>query len=309
MEIHDRKGLKAQAAERLAAASYDPKKLILIHSGVQVALSLLLALIHYLLDQQIGQTGGLGGVGARSVLETVQAVLTIAQMVALVFWQIGYAYVSLRIHRGEEVGPMDLLEGFRRLGPVLRLRLLLTLMLGGAVIASTYLASMILMMTPWAQPLMDAAAIGTTEAMMEAMMECMVPLYGLTALVSLVLVAPMYYRYRLVDFAVMDRGRVGALAAIQVSRVLMRGRRLTLLKLDLSFWWFYALQALTTLLGYGDMILPMFGVELPWSADAWFYIFMALCYVCQLALYWWRGNELQVTYAGFYDALMPKDAE
>ena len=88
MDIHDRRGLKAEAAERLASASYDPKKLILIHSGVQVALALLLALVQYLLDRKIGDTGGLGGMGTRSVLETIQAVLTIAQMTAAVFWQL-----------------------------------------------------------------------------------------------------------------------------------------------------------------------------------------------------------------------------
>ena len=309
MDIQDRKGLKQAAAEHLSGASYDPKKLILIHNGVLVALSLLLALIHFLLEQRIGDTGGLGGLGTRAILETLQAILSIAQMTAVVFWQIGYVFVALRVHRGESIGPGSLLEGFRRFGPVLRLRLLTGALYFGLTMASAYVASIIFTLTPWSRPLMEAYTIGTQEALLAALEECMLPMYVLVGVVALVLVIPLYYQLRLADYAVMDRGRVGALMAVQVSRVLMRGRRVALLKLDLSFWWFYVLEILTLVLSFGDQILPLMGVELPWSADAWYYIFLALCYVCQLALYWWRGNEVLVTYAGFYDALMPKDEE
>ena len=309
MDIRDRKGLKRAAGEHLAAANYDPKKLILIHNGVLVALSLVLALLNYLLDQQIGGTGGLSGVGTRTVLETIQTVLTVAQLTAAVFWQISYIYVALRIWRRESIGPESLLEGFRRFGAVLRLRLLTSALYFGLVMLCVYIAATVFTLTPWAKPLLDAYAIGTEEALMVAMEECLLPMYGIVGVFLLVLVVPYYYRLRLADYAVMDRGRVGAMAAVQVSRVLMRRNRLALLKLDLSFWWFYALEILTLLLAYGDMILPMLGIKLPWSADAWYYIFLALCYVCQLALYWWRGNEVQVAYAGFYEALMPKDEE
>ena len=76
MDIRDRRGLKAAAREDLAAASYEPRKLILIHTGVTVVLALIIGLLDYLLEQQIGGTGGLGGVGTRSMLETVRTLLT-----------------------------------------------------------------------------------------------------------------------------------------------------------------------------------------------------------------------------------------
>ena len=124
MTIKDRSALKAAADQSLANASCDPKKLILIHSGALLALTLLLTVVDYLLEKGIGTTGGLSGMGLRSVLETVQTTLYVAQAVVLPFWQIGYVFVTMKLARGEQTGMTGLLEGFRRFGPVLRLQIL-----------------------------------------------------------------------------------------------------------------------------------------------------------------------------------------
>lgn len=307
MDIHDRKGLKAAAKEALLTAYHDPKKLILIHTGASVALSLLLVLVNYFLEQQISGTGGLGGVGIRAILETVQTVLILGQTVALVFWQIGYSYVSLGISRGEDVGPGSLLEGFRRFGPVLRQRLIVTLLCSGLVFACVYGASIIVSMTPLTEPLLQAMEVGTEEALMAAMEEAMLPVIGISIVLMLAVVVPYYYRLRMADYALMDNFHPGAMASIRASRALMKGNRMTLFKLDLSFWWFYVLESLTMVVSYGDLILPMFGVSLPWSETFSSILFVALAYLCQLALYWWQGNEVHTTYANFYNALLPKE--
>lgn len=307
MDIKDRRGLKAAAEEALAAASYDPGKLILIHTGVSVALALVLSLVDYLLEQQIGGTGGLSGVGNRAILETVQTVLTVAQLVAVLFWQIGYVFVALRISRRQSVGPESLLEGFRRFGPVLRLQLSLGFQYMGVGILCIYAASAVFGMTPWAQPMMEAYEIGTEEALLQAVEECMVPLMGIVAVVLLVVMVPYAYRLRMAEIALMDRPEKGAMMAIRVSRLLMRRNRLNLFKVDLSFWWFYALETLVTMIAYGDILLPLFGVELPWTATVNSYVFLVLCYIGQLILYRWRGNTVQVTYAMCYQALLPKE--
>ncbi len=309
MNISNRRGLKAEAARALSRASYDPKKLILVHTGASVALGLILALLDYLLEQQIGGTGGLSGVGTRSILETAQAVLTLAQLLAAIFWQIGYVYVALKISRGEEIGIGDLFQGFRQFGPVLRLRLMITLSYVGLSLVSAYVASMIFMFTPWSNVVMEAYELGTEEAMMAAMESVTLPLMGVMCLVMLVLMVPYYYRLRQAEFVLMENPRIGAMMAIRTSREMMRGRRMELFKLDLSFWWFYALEMLTTVVAYGDVLLGMLGVDLPWSSTASYYIFLALCYVCTLVLYWWRGNELQVTYARAYEALKTWDGK
>lgn len=306
MDIRNRRALKAEAAQALREASYDPKKLILIHTAATAALSLVLALVDHLLEQQIGGTGGLGGVGSRAMLETVQTVLMLAQLVAVLFWQIGYVFISLRISRRESVGLGSLLEGFRRYGPVLRLRFSLGMMYMGMSMLCIYAASMIFSMTPWAEPMVQAYEIGTEEALLLAMEQCMLPLTAIMAAVMLALLVPYWYRLRMAEFALMDDPRMGAMMAIRKSRLMMHGNRMDLLKVDLSFWWFYGLELLVTMIAYGDLLLPVFGVELPWSATVSYYIFLVLCYVGQLALYWWRGNTVQVTYAMCYQALLPK---
>ena len=56
MDKSDRLSLKSQARQCLANASYSPKKLILIHTGIVLLLSLLLAAADQLLENQIGST-------------------------------------------------------------------------------------------------------------------------------------------------------------------------------------------------------------------------------------------------------------
>ena len=307
MDINDRRGLKRSAREALAGASYDPKKLILLYTGAMIALSLLLALVDHVLEAQIGNTGGLSGMGMRSVLETVQTVLMLGQMVALIFWQIGYVFVSMQISRGQPVGPESLLEGFRRFGPVLRLRLSLTAQYLGIGMISMYGASILLSVSPIAAPLLEAFNSGSEAALLEAMDQMMLPFLGAMAIAFLVIAVPYIYRLRLAEFTLMDDPKGGALRAVRNSRVLMQRNRFKLLKLDVSFWWFYLCEMLVMVLAYGDYILPLFGIQLPWSGDVSYYAFLVLSYLCQLALYWWKGNDVQVTYAKFYDALLPKE--
>ncbi len=307
MDIRDRRGLKQSAADSLAAASYDPRKLILIHTGAMVVLSLVLALIDYVLDQQIGDTGGLSGVGTRAVLETLQSVLVFGQVVALLFWQIGFIFASMQISRGKTATPETLLEGFRQFGPVLRLRLTLTLLYSGITLLSSYAASIIFSFTPWAKPLADATAIGTEEALYTAMEQVMLPLSGVLLVVMLIIMVPYTYRLRLTEYVLMDDPRAGAMNAVRTSRLLMRGNRLELLKLDLSFWWFYLCEMLVMVVAWGDMLMPLFGLELPWSDTVSYYLFFVLSYLCQLALYWWQGSHVRVTYAKFYEAVLPHE--
>jgi uncharacterized membrane protein len=309
MDIRNRRGLKLEAKAALEATSSSPKKLICIHTGASAALALVLALLDYLLQQQISNTGGLSGVGLRTILETAQAVLSYAELAALLFWQIGYVYIALQIGRGQTVQINSLLEGFRQFGPVLRLRLLTMLLYSGVIFAGVYLGTTVFALTPWAEPLLVAYQTGTETAIMAAMESLMLPMMAVVIPVLLILLVPYYYRLRMADYLLMDHPEMGAMMAIRISRLMMRGNRLHLMKLDMSFWWFYVLELMTVLVGYGDLLLPMFGIRLPWSGTMSYFVFLALFYVSQLALYWWRGNEVRVTYALAYEALLPKETE
>ena len=124
MNIYDRQGLKKEAADRIAGAAYNPRLLVLIHTGVSLGASLLVSVILYLLQQKIETTGGLSGIGLRSVLTTAQSVLQLVLMLLTILWQVGIVYGAIQIARGRTARPEDLTEGFRRFGPVLRLKLL-----------------------------------------------------------------------------------------------------------------------------------------------------------------------------------------
>ena len=78
---------------------------------------------------------------------------------------------------------------------------------------------------------------------------------------------------------------------------------LNLFLLDLSFWWFYALQAGAVVLSYGDGIAAGLEITLPVSAGAAALISYLLYGAAMLALFWRFGSYVQTTYAVAYDTL------
>lgn len=315
MDKNDRLALKDRAKYCLANAGYPPRKLILIHAGTVLLLSFLLAAADYFLEQQIGSTGGLSGIGSRTVLVTAQAILHLSQTVLLPFWQMGYLYVTMRLSREETVSPWDLCEGFRRFGPVLRLNLLKTAIVIFIVIISSQIAATVFILTPFSAPMLevfeplmsDPAAMNDPAALQEAFAAAtkavMAPLLIITAIVILAISIPVFYHYRMASYFLLDSDQPRAFAAMRSSRKLMRYLCIDLFKLDASFWWFYLLEMLTGILCYADVILGLLGVTLPFSPDAAYFLFFGLYLVSQLALYLWRKNEVEVTYACAYEFL------
>ena len=97
MDLLDRRGLKNAAGDALAQAPRNPKRIILIHTAVSLVIMLLVAVLDYVLSGQIENTGGLSGLGTRSVLTTVQSILQMVQMAVLPFWEIGYLYAAMKM--------------------------------------------------------------------------------------------------------------------------------------------------------------------------------------------------------------------
>ena len=315
MDKNDRLSLKNQARQCLANASFSPKKLILIHTGIVLLLSLLLAVADHLLENQIGSTGGLNGIGSRSILATAQAMLRLAQTVLLPFWQMGYLYVTMKLAREEAVSPWDLCEGFRRFGPVLRLNLLKTAIIAGIAVIGTNIASTIFFLTPFAAPLMEAldpllsdpAVMNDPTVLQEALTaatgDVMIPLLIIGAIVLIAISLPVFYHYRLASYFLLDSDQPRAFAAMRSSRKLMRYLCMDMFKLDAGFWWFYLLEVLTAAVCYGDLILGWLGVTLPFDTTVAYFLFFTLYLASQLALYLWRKNEVEVTYACAYEFL------
>lgn len=314
MNIRDRHGLRQEAKNRLEQASFAPGKLVLIHSGITAGVLLLLTVINFILNNQMDSAGGLSGLGTRTMLATIQSVLETASTLAMPFWSMGYLFAVMGWMRREPVSFRTLLDGFRYFGPVLRLQLVKYLLFGGLAVICFYPAMIIFMLTPLANPLVetieplmttmtDPQLLLAEPGVAEAVSGATAPMLIIFVVLFLLVAAPMFYKLRMGDFALIENPRMGAFAALRKSRYLMRGNCINLLRLDLSFWWFYVLEVLLTVVCYGDMILPMLGIQLPFSSTVAFFLFYLLNLGGQVALYWWKRNCVMTTYAVAYEAL------
>lgn len=320
----DRQKWKTEAAQALEDASCSPRKLMLLYMAVTSGLSLLTVVLNFIISEKIGQTGGLSGIGLRSTLEFVQSILSLVSTVVMPFLAVGLLQVMLHISRRKDAQPRDLLTGFRLFGPVLRTMLLSGLLLMGAGFLGGYGAMLLYSVSPFSAALQEAllpyvtetnVLSGMTAESYEAMLNDSAVMEAMTASMPWMLVGmvaamiPVYYRIRLMNYVLLDAPQQGAMNALRISRILMRKRGWELFKLDLSFWWFYALELLVTALCYGNMILPMFHVELGMSENTAYFLFYILGLVMQLGLYVWKKPYLMTTYARYYEAVVPKPKE
>lgn len=316
MTIRDRKALKQTAARRLTVASYNPKRLILIHSGVALGVSLLLTLLDYWIAWQIDAKGsGLAGLGMRSVLETVQTVLNAAYSLLTPFWTMGVTYAFLRLARGKAAWPQALLEGFRRKGPVFRLLLLQGLIYGILTFAAMWGAWMLYTMTPdgqaFAEAIMKLIAGGVTdyaelyaaipEAVLEQVSVVYVPIF---AVALLVLVLPASYRMRMAPYVLMEKERAGAWKAVRISGRITRRNCWHLVVLDLSYWWYYLVQAVLVAVGTAPAVLSLLNIQLPVDEGV-LYIAANVAYTVLLLIFETQAKPKQQTvYALAYETLV-----
>ena len=103
MNIRDRRAIHRSAANSLAQAQGEPKKILLIYLAIVTVLSLTGSVVSVLLSDRIANTGGLGNMGLRSVLSTAKTVLPLIQSLVLLGLEVGYCDVGLRISRGESL--------------------------------------------------------------------------------------------------------------------------------------------------------------------------------------------------------------
>lgn len=312
MDPHDRRTLKAAARDCLATAPYDPRKLIMVHTGITIAVSLIGTIINFILSNQIETTGGLGGLGMRSMLSTAQSVLQLAVALLIPFWEAGYCYATMRLARREDASPHSLLQGFRRFGPILRVKLTQGLIYCLIGMVCFFLGYYVFMLTPLSDPLFaifETIDIGSAttpadlildDATMMSLLDAYTPM--LLIFLVLFLIAGIYfsYRFRMATYLILDHPEMRAMEALRMSTYQLRGHMAALFKLDISFLWFFALDILAAMLAYGDYLLPLVGAQLPISTEGAYFIFLALSYICQAGLFIWARNRVAVTYASFY---------
>ena len=320
MDIRNTRELKQTAFRRLEQAQ-EGRKILLIYALITVVSSALVTLITYCLDLQIDQYGGLSHMATRTMLSTVSAMLPLVLSLALMCLELGFMAAMLRISRGMYTSVQTLRAGLPRFWAMIRCSLLLMLRYMLAGMAACYLAMAIFTITPLSNgtvellmPLMEETAdlskgIALDEALVWQLMEAMIPFFVLFAVLYLVLIVPIAYRYRMANYVLLHDPAAGAARAMIESKKMMRGNCIALFKLDLSMWWYYAASFLAAVLCYGDGLLNLLGISLPVSGDAAYFLFYGLFLVATFGINFCLRGKVETAYAMAFDSLRPKEEE
>ncbi len=312
MSIPSAKYLKKKASNRLQSGN-DPKKVVLVYAGIVALSSLVVTVVQDLLDGQISQTGGIQNIGTRSMLTTADTVLTIAQLLLVMCLTLGYTGSMLRIARRQYASPKTLKAGGERIWVLLRTRLLQMLIMTAAAFALCFLVVNVCLLTPLSNRVIAVMSTVSAEELLSnglalmGLYSAMLPII----LIYLVALVPLLWyfscTYRMVDYLLIDRPQLGAFGVLRESRRMMQGNMKMMLRVDLSFWWYYLLQALVSVLIYLNMVLALFAIGLPPEVLYWGTVVLYL--VADFALRYFFSNKVAVTYALFYDSLCPKQEQ
>lgn len=318
MDIQNTSEIKAAALRRLTDAQ-QAKRIAAIYAGVTMGLSALVTILGLVLDQMMSGATGLSGMGRRTVLSSVQSVLPIVSALIVMCVELGYQAAMLRICRGQYASPQTLRLGFDRFWVLLRCVLLEGLILFGISFGGIYLASMLFMLTPFSKravelmmPVLEKVTLLSPEMVLDEglydqLMQAMIPAFVLCAIVVAAAAIPVLYRLRMARYVIIDKPGMGAMAALRESRKMMKGNCLKLLRLDVGLWPYYLGCVFASLVCYGDMLLPMVGVNLPVDGAVSYYGFFVLYLAAQFAVYYFLRNPAETAYAIAYDAIRPKE--
>lgn len=296
-----------RAKEDIARPNYPIRKMVLIHTGVSLAISLVLSLGSFLLGKYSDANGGLGAMGLQTVISSVQMFLPFVALAFSPFWQVGLENVALGYAEGVVVEPRDMLSGFRRWRAVLSSSVMLGLqyLLRGFV--ASFLASQVLVYTPIGYPVYQAVMQQMQDPSfdIEAALEPHMPMLTtgtiVLALIGFALLAlPVYYRYRMVNYEIMQEPGLGGLRAMMRSSQRTFRQRRKLFKIDLHFWWMFAANLLLQVVAYGDLLLELVGVTLPISADVASWVFLLASMAGQVILFVLAKPLYEVTWARAY---------
>ncbi len=310
--------LALQAGQKIAD-SRNSEKIYHLYAAIVLGMAAVVAVLQYLLDGQISQTSGLSNLQARAVLSTLSEILSIVQTVVSMCLGLGLCAVSLRVSRGQPVTASSLRAGFERIWPLLKCTILKALILFGGAIGCFYLSMTVFLFSPFSNGLTSTVAPLLTSGNLEniesisidaavEILQGMLPMMILFLLAFSAFSLFVFYSYRVIEYILIDRPGIKAIAALRGSRVLMKGNKFRMLRLDIHFWWYYLLLGLAGAVCYGDEILQLIGVTLPISDTACYWIFYGLYLVLEFGIYALFHEKVEVTYAVAYGAIAPRQA-
>lgn len=312
MDWNTAKTWYTQARERLDQAPAQ-HRVTLLYTGLTLGLSALVTLIVYLLDLSIAQASGLSGMANRALLSTLQTMLPLGLNLFLLCLDVGFLAAMLRVCRGQYLSPQTLRLGFDRFWVLLRSALLQGLLYFVVCLPSGYLAVAIYMLTPWSASLLDAliplmsettaASQVLSDALADQLMTAMKPCLALCYVFMGIACLILSYRYRMVNFILIDKPGTGAIAAMRQSRAMMKGNCNKLFKLDLRMWWYFGVAIAAGVAGDLDQFFPSL-----FPSEAFGYWASYVLYLLVLAgSYLFLRGRVQVTYCFAYEAMKPKE--
>ena len=298
-----REKLMGRNATRMAA----------IHTGAIVLAGIVLTLVQLLLTNAMEDATGLSGLGTVSILQTAQTVLQWANTLLVPFWNLGFLYVALLWARGSAAENRDLLMGFRRIMPCIGLLLNRFVISFCVMFLCVNVCSTVYMMLPASGDLLELAAgagsdmeafyASLSQQDLSMLVRALAPLLIVWGVLSLVVLTPLMYRFRLAEYVILDHKEARAFPAMLLSSALLRRRLWQLFRLDLRFWWYYLLKVLCMALCYGDLLLGMLGISLPMGVDAAYMLFYVLYLVLLFGVEVCFRPRVDTAYGSFYDAL------
>ena len=311
--------LKQQARERLEACPQE-KKIRLLYGGSLFVISVVYLLADLLISRLTPQTGGLSTIGTRSFMSALSGILPVVTYLLSMCLSFGYMGGMVRISRGQYASPNALRTGFERFWPLLRLTFFKGLIVLGFSMGAFYLATILFTLSPFSDRLIQAlepvvsggsllseGTMELTEGVIEAVNASLLPLMAIFLVIAAVFVVPLLYRLRMTDYVLYDHPEAGALYAIRESKKMMRFHRLSVFKLDLSFWWFYLALALSYALNYAPMFLSVSGISLPVEGEALSVLCFLLSCAAEFVVIFFLRSRMEVTCALAYNRLKPKE--
>ncbi len=314
------KSLKQEAAQRLDRLTCNPRKIVLIYAAVAFGVSLVAALMNLFLNSQVAQTGGLDGLEVKTLWETTATVSELALAFLTPIWSLGLVSVVLGFARGKEAQPKDLTAGFNRFSRGLGLHLLTILLYILAAFIAVYIGTALMslladmakldaILQPYAQTIEANPDIVSDPAFLQTLpwqelLACLWLPILVIFLLTIVALAFLSYRLRLASYYLMDGLGMGPMQAMRKSFSSMKGNVFAFIRLDLSYWWYYLLMAL---FGTSSLVtLIPFLLDMPQVSDLAAVGIQFLSSGALCALYWWKGAQVETTFALAYENLKIK---
>lgn len=273
----DPKTLRSRTAKALGRASFSPQKFILIYALVLTLPTLLLNGVSYGLNEAANRMTGLNEASDRNMLISLDMTLGFIWTLFQFFWTSSYVIFTLRVSRGENCSMDTLWDGFR---------------LWKRVVGYNF----------WVFVRLFTLSMGFCLVMMLVGVFS-IPLMILISAGYLMLMVMVYYQLFLVKYMAFDDLSVPTAALCSLSTRLTKGRKLQIFRVQLHFFWYFIPLLLAQLgpslvldlISLGVLKLPL----LPVFAGA-----ALVQSLAPLALYLWKGNEVNVTLAMAYNAIL-----